>query len=39
MFHIKWCIKQKMFSICGVPFVERTSIGTNAYVNNQQLQQ
>ena len=28
MFHIKWCIKQKMFSMCGVPFLERTGIGT-----------
>ena len=28
MFHIKWCIKQKMFSMQSVPFVEITSIGT-----------
>ena len=28
MFHIKWCTKQKMFSMHSVPFVERTSIGT-----------
>ena len=28
MFHIKWCIKQKMFSMHSVPFVEKTSVGT-----------
>ena len=28
MFHIKWCIKQKMFSMHSVPFVEITSICT-----------
>ena len=28
MFHIKCYIKQKMFSMCSVPFVEITSIGT-----------
>ena len=26
MFQIKWCTKQKMFSMPGVPPVERTSI-------------
>ena len=30
MFHIKWWTKQKMFSMCGVPLVERTSIGTKS---------
>ena len=33
MFHIKWYIKQKMFSMCGVPLVERTSIGTLGNTN------
>ena len=33
MFHIKWYIKQKMFPMHGVPFVEITSIGTLANTN------
>ena len=28
MFQIKWCTKQRMFSMHGVPFVESTGIGT-----------
>ena len=33
MFHIKWCIKQTMFSMHSVPFVDRTSIGTLGNTN------
>ena len=33
MFHMEWCAKQKIFSMCGVPFVERTSIGTAGNTN------
>ena len=33
MFHIKWCIKQKMFSMLSVPFIEITSIGTLGNTN------
>ena len=37
MFHIKWCIKQKMFSKLSVPFVEITSIGTLGNTNQFEL--
>ena len=33
MFQIKWCTKQKIFSVQGVLFVERTDIGTPGNTN------